>query len=706
MTSISIFAGMHKALRFTRISFLHFALFILSLSSVQGLRAQDSTIDITSVVQEVELIEFNNLFTQNVGSESAKLYWNSIRGSESIMLRYKAKSDESFDIIELDQKAIHLELQNLQERTDYIWQLGAKTATTTLWSKEQKFTTEEGYSWYSILILIGALGFFIYGMKIMSEGIQRFAGDKMRQILGVMTTNRFAGLFTGFLTTSLIQSSSATTVMIVSFVNAGLLSLRQAIGVIMGANIGTTVTAVMVTFLGFSKFSIASYSLPIIAIGFPLLFMKGDRTRSFGEFLIGFGLLFMGLDALKNAVPGLDSGIMMYLEPLTGMGVFSTLLFVGIGTIITVIIQSSSAAMTLTLVLCGKGLPFELAAAIVLGENIGTTITANLAAMIGNVHAKRAARAHLMFNLFGVVWMIVVFPFFLNGIDSYIGSTSLRSPLAADAEPQAIQWALTLFHIAFNIVNSLILIWFVDFIAKTAVRMVPSRGEDDEFRLEYIGRGILSTPELSVLEARKELSKFGAIIRKMNGFARSLIFEKDDKKKSKLNARIGKYEDIADRLQVEVDTYLAKIGEGELSDRSIRDVRAMLSISGDLERVSDLYYQFSKIFQNKEKKKIWFTPEQRTGLDHMFLLLDNASIEMISNLDKLNEPDLKPARLCEKTINEHHDKLKKKHLNKIGKKDYNIEGGMVYTEMVGLTEKVGDHMYEVSEALTGENTDS
>jgi phosphate:Na+ symporter len=679
---------------------------------VGPVHAQDSvnTAKLLSAdIKTIESNDFTNLFSDDIGSEEVSLYWNSVPGDPMLSLRYRKKGEDEFEVVKPPVGAIQFRLGNLEPSTTYEWQIGANKSVASeemVWSSSKKFTTETGYSWFSILILIGALGFFIYGMKIMSEGIQRFAGEKMRQILGAMTTNRFAGIFTGFLTTSLVQSSSATTVMIVSFVNAGLLSLRQAIGVIMGANIGTTITAVLVTFLGFSKFSISSYSLPIIAIGFPLLFFRGDRARSFGEFLIGFGLLFMGLDALKNSVPGLDAGIMVYLEPLTGMGILSTLIFIGIGTVITVIIQSSSAAMTLTLVLCGKGLPFELAAAIVLGENIGTTITANLAAIIGNVHAKRAARAHFMFNIFGVLWMIVAFPFFLRGIDAYIAGTFLGSPLQEGAEPQAIQWALTLFHISFNVVNTMILIWFVDFIAKTAVRMVPSRGEDDEFRLEYIGRGILSTPELSVLEARKELSKFGSIIRRMNEFVRSLVFMKDDKKRAQTHDRVAKYEEIADRVQVEVDSYLARISEGELSDRSSRDIKAMLSISGDLERISDLLYQISKVFQNKEKKKIWFTPEQRAGLDKMFILLDQCFVEMISNLDKSTERlDLSSARECENAMNDMRNRLRKKHLNKIGKKDYNIEGGMVYTEMIGLVEKVGDHIYDVSEALQGENVE-
>jgi len=277
------------------------------------------------------------------------------------------------------------------------------------------------FGFFEILTLVGSLGFFIYGMKIMSEGIQKLAGSKMRNILGAITNNKFAGIFTGFFTTSVIQSSSATTVMIVSFVNAGLLSLRQAIGVIMGANIGTTVTAFLVLGLGFGKLSLATYSLPLIAIGLPLIFFKKDSLNSLGDFIIGFALLFMGLEALKKSVPSFDEGgFYELIEPLTGSGIFSVIIFVFIGTFVTIIVQSSSAAMALTLVLCTKGLPFEFAAAIVLGENMGTTVTANIAAIIGNIHAKRAALAHLIFNLFGVIWMIILFNFFIENIEEFV----------------------------------------------------------------------------------------------------------------------------------------------------------------------------------------------------------------------------------------------------------------------------------------------
>ena len=319
---------------------------------------------------------------------------------------------------------------------------------------------------FEILTLVGSLGFFIYGMKIMSEGIQKLAGAKMRSVLGAITNNKFAGIFTGFFTTSVIQSSSATTVMIVSFVNAGLLSLRQAIGVIMGANIGTTVTAFLVLGLGFGKLSLATYALPLIALGLPLIFFKRDNLSSLGDFIIGFALLFMGLEALKTSVPSFDQGgFYNLIEPLTNQGILSVIIFVFVGTFVTILVQSSSAAMALTLVLCTKGLPFEFAAAIVLGENIGTTITANIAAIIGNIHAKRAALAHLIFNLIGVLWMLVFFYFFTENIEYIVKTNSDWFPFDTSSkqsiESSTIQWSLALFHLTFNILNTLLLVWFV-----------------------------------------------------------------------------------------------------------------------------------------------------------------------------------------------------------------------------------------------------
>src|SRR5690554_1748553 len=327
------------------------------------------------------------------------------------------------------------------------------------------------------LTLLGALGFFIFGMKIMSEGIQKVAGSRMRQVLGGMTANRFAGVGSGFLTTALVQSSSATTVMIVSFVNAGLLNLRQAIGVIMGANIGTTMTAWLIVLLGFSPFAIYEYALPILAFGLPMLFLNNKHLNNWGEVIIGFSLVFLGLEALNSSFFSMDLHWLAGLENLADMGILAVILFLFLGSILTVVLQSSSAALVLTLVLCLNGLPFELGAATILGENIGTTITANLAALAGNVSAKRAARAHFIFNVLGVIWTLFIFGFFLNNIENLMGSLGVGSPFSR-TEPFAVVYGLAIFHTAFNFINVLFLVWLVPFIERVVIQLVPSRGED------------------------------------------------------------------------------------------------------------------------------------------------------------------------------------------------------------------------------------
>lgn len=561
---------------------------------------------------------------------------------------------------------------------------------------------------FSVLSIIGALGFFIYGMKVMSEGIQKAAGDKLRIILKAITSNRVSGIFTGFLTTTIIQSSSATTVMIVSFVNAGLLTLRQAIGVIMGANIGTTMTAWLLVLLGFSKFSLASYSLPILAIGVPLLFVNKDQLKSLGEFLIGFALLFMGLSALKGEVELLNiqqnESFIAYITSLGQGGYGAILLFVFIGTLLTVIVQSSSAAMALTLIFVAEGLPLELAVAIVLGENIGTTITANLAAMIGNVHSKRAARAHLLFNIFGVIWVLIVFFPFISWISSITAGVMNFLGLAIETDQELNLRILALFHTFFNIINTLLLVWFVKFIEKTVIRFTPSKNEEDEeFKLEYIGSNMMLSPEISIIEAKKEVTKFGDITSRMNGFLRTALNTAEKKKKDKMYNKIRKYEEITDKVEIEISNYLGKASQYEMSEDASIQMHAMLSIVTDLERIGDVFYQISKSLEKKQSDKAWFTPDQRDGLNKMIDLIEEAFKVMNANLS-LNYKDVSidEASLLEKEINKTRNKLRKKHIKTVGSEEANIEASLIYSTIFSSLERVGDHIINVSEAMTGE----
>ncbi|MBT3611464.1 MAG: Na/Pi cotransporter family protein [Flavobacteriales bacterium] len=557
-----------------------------------------------------------------------------------------------------------------------------------------------------LLTLIGALGFFIYGMKVMSDGIQKVAGSKMRSILSKMTSTRFLGITTGFILTALLQSSSATTVMIVSFVNAGLLSLVESIGVIMGANIGTTITAWLISLLGF-KVKISSIALPIIAFGFPMMFSSRSNIKAWAEVLIGFALLFMGLDELKESVPNLkeNTEFLAFLSSYANMGVLSTILFIGVGTILTLVVQSSSAAMALTLVMCYEGyIPFELATAMVLGENIGTTITANLAALVGNVHAKRAARAHFIFNIFGVIWMIIALPFFIKMIDSYMTSYMNLSPLSSVGESVAVPIGLSIFHTTFNILNVLFLVWFIPLISRTVIRMQPSKGEiDEEFHLEHIGGGLMQTAELSVLEAKKEIIKFGEITTRLFNMIPKLIKETDNKKFDSLMKRIRKYEDITDKMEIEIADYLAKSAQGEMSDSASIKVRSMISIINDMERIGDICYQMSISIERKKEKKADFTNEATKSIENMLSEVQLSLNIMNNNLNsEYVQVSLTEASSAEININNIRNKLRKSYLRKIERGEMKIQTGMIYNNLIHSLEKIGDHIFNVSEAIVGD----
>ncbi|TDI71158.1 MAG: Na/Pi cotransporter family protein [Bacteroidetes bacterium] len=555
-----------------------------------------------------------------------------------------------------------------------------------------------------LLTLLGALGFFIYGMKVMSEGIQKIAGERLRQILAAMTQNRFLGVFTGFLITGLVQSSSATTVMTVSFVNAGLLSLMQSAGVMMGANIGTTVTAWFLAILGF-KVKIASIALPVIAFGIPLMFFKKQKLKNYGELLVGFALLFLGLDELKSAVPDLKSNpeVLNFVATFTDMGWFtSRLIFIGIGTLLTIIIQSSSAAMALTLVMCNEGwIPFEMGAAMVLGENIGTTITAELASLVGNVHAKRSARIHSMFNIIGVSWMFFMLPYYLIVIEKIMLASGIGDPFT---NAESVPIALSYFHTAFNLSNVLLLIGFVPLLVKLAIKLIPARSdEDEEFHLEYIGTEIMRTADLSLEEARKEVAKFGKTTSKMSRFLQNLLKEEREDKQLKLLERIKRYEEITDHMEEEIANYLVKVSEGRLSEGASIRMRSILSISNDLESAADRFYQISEHLARKARKGIVFTDEQNEQLQNIFNMVDEALNIMLENLNNEYQKVLiDKAFKKEMEINKFRNKMRKAHLKSIERKEYSLKSGITYNEIFLLLERAANHILNVTRAITGE----
>ena len=549
-----------------------------------------------------------------------------------------------------------------------------------------------------ILMLIGALGLFLYGMKVMSDALQKLAGDKMRVFLSKMTANRFSGVATGVGITTLIQSSSATTVMVVSFVNAGLLNLTGAIAVIMGANIGTTVTAWIISLLGF-EFSISDFIFPLIALATPLLFMK--KQQSLGEFIFGFALLFLGLQTLQSEVPDFTqpeyAGILQFISSMSDYGYLSILMFVIIGTVLTVIVQSSSAMMAVTLVMCAQGLiGFEVAAALVLGENIGTTITANMAALMANSTAKKAARAHLVFNLIGVCWILILFHPFLNVIMKLVLSIKGVDSLDSSA---AIPVALSCFHSFFNILNASVLVWFIPTIERIVNKMVTT-DDEEEFRLKFIPTGLMSASELSIEPAKKEIESFSKRVVRMYEFVPSMFVETDEKKFEQLMERTKKYEEITDRMEVEIANYLTKVSENELSLSASQEVSAMLRIVDNLESIGDSCYQLSIAIESKRKQNIWFSQDMRDKVQTMFSLVREAVLEMNDNLsENYHSVNGQRATEIENKINNYRDQLRNEHTEAVKNNEYSYQTGICYSNLYAQCEKLADFAINVTEAI-------
>ena len=539
---------------------------------------------------------------------------------------------------------------------------------------------------------------FLYGMKIMSEGLQKFAGDRLRSILTAMTTNRVTGVLTGVLITALIQSSSATTVMVVSFVNAGLLSLSQSIGVIMGANIGTTVTAWIISALGF-KVDMAAMSLPLLAVGVPLLFSGKSNRKSIGEFIFGFSFLFMGLSLLKANAPdlGRNPEMLSFVQNYTDMGFASVILFVLIGTVLTMIVQASAATMAITLIMCANGwISFELGAALVLGENIGTTITANLAALTGNTQSRRAAMAHLVFNIFGVIWVLCLFKPVTMGVSWFVEDVMQTVDPAV-----AVSFKLSAFHTAFNICNVLLLIWFVKFIEKTVCKIIPQKEVDEEYRLRFITGGLLSTAELSIVQARKEINLFAERMRRMFGMLKTLLHETNENEFNKLFSRIEKYENISDSMELEIANYLNKVSEGRLSSESKLEIRGMLREVTEIESIGDSCYNLARTINRKRSGGNDFTEKQYEHIHQMMQLTDDALAQMIAIVeDDYHVVDVNKTFNLENEINNYRAQLKNQNVVDVNNKEYDYQMGVHYMDLIGECEKLADYVVNVVEART------
>jgi len=553
---------------------------------------------------------------------------------------------------------------------------------------------------FVIFKLLGSLALLMYGMKTMSEALQKLTGDQLRRILGTMTTNRFTGVLTGTLITASVQSSTATTVMTVSFVNAGLLTLAQAISVIMGANIGTTVTAWIMSIFGF-QINMSNYIFCLFALAVPLIFSKKSNKRSLGEFVFGFSFMFLGLTTLRENALNLDLGnnihVIHFITACRSWGEISIFLFLLIGGFLTMCVQSSAAIMAITLILCSSGvLDIYLGIALVMGENIGTTITSNIAALTANSQARRAALAHFIFNFFGVIWVLCIFHPFIDTISSLVNTVAPNVPKEIQ-----VTYILSGFHTCFNVCNTSFLIWFIKPIEKIVCWFIKSKDEDEEFRLRYISGGLLSTSELSILQAGKEITLYGQRCLKMFGFVKTLLRTKDENEFNKLFTRIEKYETISDNMEVEIANYLNSVSDGRLSSESKLQIRSMLREVTELESIGDSCYNLARTLNRKFKGKTDFNTKQYEHIDQMFNLDTKALEQMITLLDQgKHGSDVNQSFNTENEINNYRNQLKNQNILDINNKEYDYQIGVHYMDIISECERLGDYVVNVVEART------
>ena len=577
------------------------------------------------------------------------------------------------------------------------------------------------YSLLDFLTLLGAVGIFLYGMTLMSEGLQKAAGNGLRNILGAMTRNRFTGALTGFSITALIQSSSASTVMVVSFVSAGLMTLAQSVAVIMGANVGTTATAWIITLFGF-KVDIGAFAVPLIALCIPLLFSSHSRRKSIGEIIFGFALLFIGLDWIEANVPDLKSSpeIFGFLTQYADMGYVSVLLFVAIGIIATMIIQSSSAAIAIVLIMCTKGwITFDLACAMILGSNIGTTITPIIASLGANLAAKRAALCHLMFNVLGTVWALVLFIPFTDltvWVTDHLGQgdpTQLYNYINKENGTDPVQiammagWAsfgLSIFHTIFNLINLSVMIWMTEFYVKVVEKLMPSkRRGDDEFQLTYISSGRVAASELNMAQAEKEIGVYAKRVARMLDMAQDLVHTKEGSEDfNKLYSRLEKYEEISDRMEIEIANYLNRCAEGRLSNQGKQRIAAMLNIISEIESIGDSCFGVAKILARKQEGRVPFNDEIYENIDRMFAYVKKAMKNMmvlLEDLEDVREEDIIVSYNHEREINNLRNSLRISNIENINNQHYEYQAGIYYMDLVGDLERTGDYIINVVDTV-------
>lgn len=553
----------------------------------------------------------------------------------------------------------------------------------------------------NLLSLIGSLALFLYGMKIMSEGLEKFAGNRLRSILAAMTKNRFMGVMMGILVTALIQSSSATTVMVVSFVNAGLMTLTQSIGVIMGANVGTTVTAWIISAIGF-KVNIALFALPLIGLGLPLIFSRKGNRKNIGEFIFGFSFLFMGLNYLQTSATNLHIDVIVanLLSHMTSDSFITIIIFVLVGALVTTIVQASAATMAITLMLFDMHIPgfgFELAAALAMGQNIGTTITAFMASLTANTQAKRAALAHMFFNVFGVIVVLIIFYPFCQFVSWFVEDIlhNSNNPL----------FRLSAFHTFFNIGNTLLLIGFVKQIKELVCKLLPLKEENEEYRLRYISGGLLSTAELSILQARKEIIVFAQRCRKMLDLINGLLNTEKGQEFNSIFTRIEKYEQITDSMDLEIAKYLNQVSEGRLSDDSKMQILQMLRTVSELESIGDSFFNMGRTLNRKREYTTEdFTDKQYEHINNMLTLVKKALDEMVKVVSREEgiQIDYHISYNIENEINNYRNQLKNKNIVDINNNVYSYQIGTFYIDFISECEKLGDYILNVIQSSSGE----
>ena len=584
------------------------------------------------------------------------------------------------------------------------------------------------YTVIDFISLLGAVCLFLYGMKVMSEGLQKVAGDRLRNLLGIMTKNRVTGVLTGIIITALIQSSSASTVMVVSFVNAGLMSLAQSMAVIFGANVGTTVTTWIISAFSF-EVNISDYSILLLAVGVPMMFMKKSTYKSLGEFLIGFCFLFMGLDLISKYVPDLQANpeMLQFVTNYTTLGYGSVLIFFFFGIVLTMVAQSSAATFAITLIMCSQGwISFTLGCAIILGGNIGTTITPILASLSGNLAAKRTAMGHVLFNVIGSIIVLCIFHPFMELVADITKWCTDTNPLDISAAQEAgmadstlldpkggltskaqacVAFGLAMFPTVFNALNLLLMIWFTKLYVKIVCWIIPAKHKDNEedFSLKYIGRGMLSASELNITQAQKEIAVYAERVERMLNMARDIIhLQPNDSKFEETYNRLEKYEEISDRMDIEIGNYLNRVAEGRLSPEGKMRIAGMLRVISEIESIADGCFNVAKAVVRQNQNHVKFTPGVMQEIDKMYDLVGSAMKNMMDIIREMETPEdslIIQAYNKEREINNLRNALRDSNIFNINNKEYGYQEGIFFMDLISEAEKLGDYMLNVVEGV-------